>query len=247
MKLAKNILSIFTATAMVITMGTLSVFASTTISKNSIEEDDGKEGMSYSAVRHLAAEAFNDYNYDVSYSDFEIDEDESTASLTSSIETVEGETYVLVFDNNGDDIDTESGYDTDEDELTYTYYAGDSSVVTKEKITVEDGDTGLTLSEVQELAADAFNEYNYDVDDDDFEQISGTDLSSSSTTKAGKTYKFECEDIEVEDDYTTDVDTLIYIYEVEDDDDDTATTTTTASTFELSAGEGITDNAIIIA
>ncbi|HOV40350.1 MAG TPA: DUF4214 domain-containing protein [Oscillospiraceae bacterium] len=194
----------------------VSAFAATRITTDTIEKNNGSAGLSLSDLQDLASDAFREIGYKVYEDDFKLKESKSSAPLDNEDnETEDDEVYYLVFDNDGEDIPTKSGYSTSVDRLTYIYYVGDKNVVTKNTITVENGETGLTLSALCKLAEDAFEKYHYTVDDSDFSQTSGPTLSSSSKTADGNTYKLTCNKIAVESGYTTTVSQLTYVYKVD--------------------------------
>ncbi|MCX7657104.1 MAG: hypothetical protein N2Z57_00350 [Oscillospiraceae bacterium] len=191
----------------------VAVGASTKITTDSTHTitKNGVEGKTLAQLKEYAEDAFDAKHYDVDDSDFEL----TSGTFDSNGKTKNGQTYILICD----DVDCESGYISDADRLRYKYVVDDEEIITKSAIT-EDGVSGKTLEEIKKLAAEAFNDYGYDLSYLDFDLRSG-DLTSSGKTQSGETYVLRCTDPDVEDGYELDddIDYITYKYVVDDDND----------------------------
>lgn len=194
--------------------GSVAVGAVTKITTDSTHTitKNGVEGKTLSQLKEYAEDAFDAKGYDVDDSDFEL----TSGTFDSNNKTKNGQTYILICN----DVDCQSEYTSDADRLRYKYVVDDEEIITKSVIT-EDGVPGKTLAEIKKLAAEAFNDYGYDVSYSDFDLRSG-DLTSSDKTKSGETYVLRCTDPDVEDGYELDedIDYITYKYIVDDEYDD---------------------------
>ncbi len=213
MNIKKTILSVCTSAFLAIgAFGAVPAAAATKITTDSTHTitKNGVEGKTLAQLKEYAEDAFEAKHYKVDDSDFEL----TSGTFDSNQKTKSGQTYILVCYE--DDFSCESGYTSDAEKLRYKYVVDDEEIITKSTIS-ENGVSGKTLSEIKELAADAFNDYGYDLTYSDFDLKSGT-LTSDNKTKSGETYILKCTDPDVDDGYELDedIDYITYKYIVDD-------------------------------